>query len=274
MVAGGAERYRAVGHRVVTGFLQSEVLDVLAALDRAQAGLGVSGSVAEIGVHHGKLFLGLHLLRKHGESSVAIDLFGDQELNIDSSGNGDLAKFRANVALWASDEGLVVHQGDSTALTTDALLGLAGSGIRFFSVDGGHTAEIVHSDMRLADATLVDGGVVVADDVFNQQWPGVATGTLRYLDDGAGLAPFAIGFNKVFFTQPEFCERYRTALEVAFGPRLRVATSHSTFAGHEVTLLLRQGAVDLLRRSELARTTYHRSYRGMVRALRSLSGRS
>lgn len=268
-----AQTYRRVGHRFVTGFLQSEVLLVLETLDAAQTTAGVSGSVAEIGVHHGKLFLGLHLLRRGDERSLAVDLFGDQDQNVDSSGKGDEQKFRANVALWASDEGLVVHQGDSTQLTADEVTDLAGGSIRFFSVDGGHTAEIVRSDMALAEASLVDGGVVIADDVFNQRWPGVAVGTLQYIEDGATLVPFAIGFNKVFFTQPANAPRYRSALESAFARRARLTTTDSTFAGQPVTLLIRESATDLLRKSETARTAYHATYRGMVRAMRTVTGK-
>jgi hypothetical protein len=267
-------RYRAVGHRVVTGFMQSEVLLLLDVLNTAQRKKQVSGAVAEIGVHHGKLFIGMQLLQRDGEKSVAIDVFGDQDLNIDASGHGDLEKFVNNVSLWSSMEEVVVHQGDSTKLTPETLRELAHGGIRFFSVDGGHTEEIVLSDMRLADATLADGGIVIADDVFNQHWPGVAVGTLRYLEGGAKLAPFLIGFNKVFFAQPDYCEFYRTEVEAALAGKLRLATGMSTYAGHEVGLVAPQGAADIFRRSQTARALYHRGYREMVRGLRAVSGRS
>jgi hypothetical protein len=267
------ERYRTVGHRFVTGFLEPEVLLALGVLDSVQRAERVAGAVAEIGVHHGKLFLGLHLLQRPGESSVAIDIFGDQELNIDSSGKGDLAKFLANVELWASRDGLGLHQGDSTKLASSTLRELAGSGIRFFSVDGGHTEEIVLSDLRLAEASLSQGGVVIADDVFNQHWPGVSVGALRYLEEGGKLAPFAIGFNKVFLSQPEYCQRYRAALVSDFDSRVRVATAFSVFAGHEVCLLLPQRPVDLLRKSATARALYQGTYRGMVRAMQVVSNR-
>jgi hypothetical protein len=267
-------RYRAVGHRVVTGFLQSEVLLLLDVLNSAQRAKQVSGAVAEIGVHHGKLFIGVQRLQRGGEKSVAIDVFGDQHLNIDGSGHGDLEKFVNNVKLWSSMDDVVVHQGDSTKLTPETLRELADDDIRFFSVDGGHTEEIVFSDMKLAEATLADGGIVIADDVFNEHWPGVAVGTLRYLEGGAKLAPFLIGFNKVFFAQSDYCEFYRTEVESAVAGKLRLATGTSVYAGHEVGLVVRQGAVDIVRRSETARSLYHRGYREMVRGLRAVSGRS
>ncbi|BBY79683.1 class I SAM-dependent methyltransferase [Mycolicibacterium pulveris] len=266
-------RYRAIGHRIVTGFLQPEVLLLLDVLNSAQRAKQVSGAAAEIGVHHGKLFIGLRLLQRSGEKAVAIDIFGDQELNVDGSGHGDLQKFLSNVNLWSSMDDVVIHQGDSTKLPPERLRELAGGDVRLFSVDGGHTAEIVFSDMKLAEATLADGGIVIADDVFNQQWPGVAVGTLRYLEQGAKLAPFLIGFNKVFFAQPDYCLLYRAEVESAVSGRLRLATGESVFAGHDVGLVAPQGAVDLLRRSATIRSLYHRTYREMVRGLQVVSGR-
>ncbi|MCV7219386.1 class I SAM-dependent methyltransferase [Mycolicibacterium elephantis] len=266
-------RYRAIGHRIVTGFLQPEVLLLLDVLNSAQRAKQVSGAVAEIGVHHGRLFIGLRLLQRPGEKAVAIDIFGDQELNVDGSGHGDLQKFLSNVNLWSSMDDVVIHQGDSTKLLPERLRELAGGDIRLFSVDGGHTAEIVFSDMKLAEATLADGGIVIADDVFNQQWPGVAVGTLRYLEQGAKLVPFLIGFNKVFFAQPDYCRLYRAEVESAVSGKLRLATGESVFAGHDVALVAPQGAVDLLRRSAAIRSLYHRTYREMVRGLQVVSGR-
>ncbi|MBJ7339068.1 class I SAM-dependent methyltransferase [Mycolicibacterium sp.] len=268
------ERYGNVGYRFVTGFLQPGNLPVLKVLDAAQRSRGVDGGIAEIGVHHGRLFIALHLLQRGLGKSVAIDLFGDQDLNIDGSGHGDLGKFTDNVALWSTMDGLVLHQGDSTKLTPEVLRDKADGPIRFFSVDGGHTEEIVYSDMRLAEATLADGGIVIADDVFNQQWPGVAVGTLKYLEDGAKLVPFGIGFNKTLFTQPEYAEYYRTELESAFAGSLRIQSDSTVFAGHPVVYLAPVTPVDVLRRSETARSIYHRTYKEMVRGMQLVSGKS
>jgi hypothetical protein len=215
------------------------LLDVLNSAQRAKQ---VSGAVAEIGVHHGKMFIGVQLLQRAGEKSVAIDVFDDQDLNVDGSGNGDLEKFVNNVNLWSSMDDVVVHKSDSTKVTPETLRELA------------------------------DGGIVIADDVFNEHWPGVAVGTQRYLEDGAKLAPFLIGFNKVFFAQSDYCEFYRTAVESAAARKLRFATGPSVYAGHEVTLIVAQGAKGILRKSQLARTIYHGTYRQLVRGLRVVSG--
>lgn len=252
--------YRAVGHRFVQGWLKPEALDIIRALDSAQHGKDISGSVAEIGVHHGKFFIGLHLLLCEKHRSLAIDVFADQHLNVDRSGLGDREAFLSNINRWASADGLVIHQGDSTALDSRAVLGLLGSPARLFSVDGGHTEQIVLSDMKLAEASIVPGGIVIADDVFNQQWPGVAVGTLRYLQDGSALAPFAIGFNKVFFAHPEYVDIYRSALESRYENTAGIGKENSTYAGHEVTLLFRAPRTPrrLLRKNATARALYRR----------------
>jgi hypothetical protein len=248
--------YRNVGYRMVDGWMDGDVLSLLEMIDAAQCTAGVTGSVAEIGVHHGKLFIGLKLLQRGGRA-LAIDVFDDQELNVDGSGRGDYARFLANVERWSDLDDLVVHQGDSTLLSPRLLLDLAAAPVRMFSVDGGHTARTVTSDLRLAEATLADGGVVMADDVFNHEWPDVVTGTLTYLETGR-LAPFTIGFNKVLFSQPEHCARYRHAVAAAFARRASVAHKSSEFTGYQVEVLSRVTPTprEALRHNQVARSLY------------------
>ncbi|MBS9533509.1 class I SAM-dependent methyltransferase [Mycobacterium sp. M1] len=251
-------KYRLAGHRFVQGWLAPEILDIVQALDSAQRANGISGSVAEIGVHHGKFLIALHLLRRESEHALAIDVFADQHLNRDGSGQGDLDTFLANMHRWTSIDGVVIHQGDSTLLDSATAIELAESRCRFFSVDGGHTEEVVFSDMNLAEATLADGGIVIADDVFHERWPGVAVGTLRYLQSGGKLAPFAIGFNKVFFAQPAYADTYRHAIEDRCRNAIRISTQTSTYAGHPVALVFPTPRTprQLLRKNATARTIY------------------
>lgn len=250
--------YRVAGHRLVAGWLEPEVLDIVRAFDSVQRRNEIPGGVAEIGVHHGKFFIGLQLLLSDEQRALAIDVFGDQHLNVDGSGEGDRDKFVANVKRWASTNRLVVHQADSTRLDGAAVRELAGSSVRLFSVDGGHTEEIVFSDMQLAEACLTPGGVVIADDVFNERWPGVSVGTLHYLENRAGLVPFAIGFNKVFLTQPEYVEIFQHAIERKCDSTVRIALEYATYVGHRVALLFRAPRTprQLLRKNRAARMIY------------------
>ena len=110
-----AERKRAAA--VAAEQARSEAARIIVALTERQRSLGIGGGAAEIGVHHGKLFILLYLLCQASEKAVAIDLFEDQHLNIDHSGSGDLAKFRGNLERHADSTRLVLHQGNSMDLS-------------------------------------------------------------------------------------------------------------------------------------------------------------
>jgi hypothetical protein len=216
----------------VDGWLRSEAAWVIAALVARQRSICVAGGVAEIGVHHGKLFILLYLLGEPSEKAVAIDLFADQHLNIDNSGGGDLAKFRRNLKRYADDERLVLHQGNSMDLSGSILMRLAEGPLRFVSVDGGHTADITTHDLATADTAIAEGGIIVVDDVFNEQWPGVGDGVRSYFGRRPNLVPFAIGANKTYFCRPSYRDTYYDASVAA-------APSHTAtgFLGHPVAFL-------------------------------------
>ncbi len=227
-----ATRYIHHGKFYVEGWLRTEAALAIAALSERQHALGVEGSTAEIGVHHGKLFILLYLLSRAPERVVAIDLFEDQHLNVDQSGNGELVTFRRNLERHADSARLVLHQGSSLDLAAADLLRLAGGRLRLISVDGGHTAEITAHDLAVADGSLAEGGIIVVDDVFNEQWPGVADGVHRHFSRRPSLMPFAIGANKTYFCRPSHRDVYRAAAAAAAS-----STTMPEFLGEPVVVL-------------------------------------
>ena len=212
------ENYIRRGKFYVDGWLRTEAAQIVVALTERQRSLGVAGGIAEIGVHHGKLFILLYLLGQASEKAVAIDLFEDQHLNVDHSGSGDLAKFRRNLERHADSTRLVLHQGNSMDLSGAILTRLADGPLRFVSVDGGHTAEITAHDLATAEAAIAEGGIIVVDDVFNERWPGVGDGVRRYFERRPNLVPFAIGANKTYFCRPSHRDIYRDAAAAAARP--------------------------------------------------------
>ena len=192
----------------------AKMITTLSTIQEAQQ---ISGNVAEIGVHHGKLFILLYLLTRGNERAVAIDLFADQTRNIDHSGAGDLDKFRANLARHADPEmqRLILHQGDSTALDGAMLKRLAGGAYRLISIDGGHTAETTAHDLATAAEALAPGGVIILDDYFNEMWPGVSEGVHRYFRGPHGILPFATGANKTLFCAPDAIPLYVNSLRAS-----------------------------------------------------------
>jgi hypothetical protein len=215
------DRYIRRGHRQVDGWIEPPILRLIAALAKEQERQSIEGGTAEIGVHHGRLFLALHLARRPQERSVAIDLFADQAGNIDQSGSGNEAAFRQNLLDHAGgSDDVTIVSADSTTLSGDDVREFVGGPVRLFSVDGGHAAEIVEHDMQTSADSLTDGGIVIGDDVFNFLWPGAAEGTLHFLDKTDELVPFAIGYNKVLFTTPNHAEKYREVVKAVTRRRL------------------------------------------------------
>ena len=163
--------------KVQGGQAARENATLVRAVHDVQRAAGIRGAVGEIGVHHGRFLILLHLLLQEGERSFAIDLFDRQEENIDRSGKGDMQRFRENLKACTDDpERCVIIAENSLRIQPERIISEVGK-VRLLSVDGGHYEEAVASDLRLAQACLVGGGVAIVDDFFNHDWPGVAAGT-------------------------------------------------------------------------------------------------
>jgi hypothetical protein len=221
------------GNRV-RGWLNAFSGTAIAALSLHQVERGYGGSVAEIGVHHGKLFFVLYLTTAADESAIAIDVFGAQHLNLDQSGRGDKDVFLSHARRFSrSLDGLRIIEESSLNLTPDHLHA-EGAPVRIFSIDGAHTAEATLSDLQLAEAAIADHGIVVLDDVFNEFWPEVSVGFARYMNDAGTLVPFAITPGKVYIAKPPFAPAYAQVLARQF-PRRVDKSAH--LHGHLVQIL-------------------------------------
>jgi Methyltransferase domain len=255
------------GYKTVQGWLDPTAVEAVILLSRTQAELGISGGVSEIGIHHGRLFILLHLLRRGDERSAAYDLFEMQDANVDASGLGDKATFLDNLRRHGGDtERIVVKSRNSLDMTAAEVRADAGP-VRLFSVDGGHTADITASDLALAEGSLCPGGIVILDDYFNESWPGVSEGAARYLSAGASkLVPVAIGGNKFMLTNSdELAAKYREALRAL--PDRYVVADQTVF-GMPV-LVVRAKVVTL--RTRVAATSLWKQIKGTTagRALKA-----
>lgn len=186
-------------HRAVPGWLNEGAISSVIAFAKWQEENNVLGDVAEIGVHHGKLFILLANLRRRPERAFAIDVFEDQHLNADQSGRGDLSAFNENLRQYSSEVGVTVVQKDSKTLTrADFYDGRRGA-VRLFSIDGSHTAGHTSSDLAIAAQLICADGLMILDDFYNPDWPGVQEGFYRFfMSHGCDTAPFAYGNNKLF----------------------------------------------------------------------------
>lgn len=230
----GLLAYQKHGFSEVQGWCDPRTLGILAELSDLQDEAGVSGGSAEIGVYHGKLLIALHLLRSPGTRTLAIDLFEHQDLNLDRSGSGDSSQVRRNLEANCPDpDSIEIMARDSLDLGDDDILAILQRHGRFrlFSVDGGHTVANAVNDLRLADRLTTAGGIVVVDDYYNQDWPGVHEGfARRYVLDTPRTVPFLVGFAKLYLTTLGHHDRYFKAM----GARLRMS-------GHKVKVVRMYG---------------------------------
>ncbi|MBA8878928.1 class I SAM-dependent methyltransferase [Phyllobacterium myrsinacearum] len=162
------------------------------------------------------------------EKCIAIDLFDDQEKNLDHSGKGSLSIFTKHI-----DDYVPHLKSQITAISADSLSiipttirdRLSSSGARLFSVDGGHTVKHVMNDMALAQELIVPGGVILLDDFLGPHWPSVSEGLFEFLRiANRRLAPFLTFQNKLFLTtyseHPQIIAQTRKLLDRDLGTEI------------------------------------------------------
>lgn len=245
-------KYVKTGYHKVNGWLSPIAINIITELAVIQQEIGMTGSVGEIGVHHGKLFILIHFLTGQFEKSVAWDLFERQAENIDHSGCGNQSIFKANLQKNKCDLNRIkVITANSMNLTADMIERECESKPRLFSIDGGHTAEITYHDLSLVSKALKPGGLVIIDDFFNEAWPGVSEGVCQYLIEAEHpLFPVVIAGNKYIFTNDEkmantYIQRlnidrpgYITKMSESFGKAVLVIVSpHSLKSYIKQTLI-------------------------------------
>eukprot|EP00823_Brevimastigomonas_motovehiculus_P003666 TRINITY_DN2277_c0_g1_i1.p1 TRINITY_DN2277_c0_g1~~TRINITY_DN2277_c0_g1_i1.p1 ORF type:complete len:351 (-),score=81.08 TRINITY_DN2277_c0_g1_i1:271-1323(-) len=202
------DEFQAIG-----GWLAVENILLVHYLSIIQHQLGITGSIGEIGIHHGKFFIGIAHTAWQGETIFALDIFDKQNLNIDHSGEGDYAIFESNARRYGIDLSHVhVVAASSDSITPAYFPAHSIPRFRMFSVDGGHTASITLNDLSLIGCVLKDGGVIVLDDFTNLQWLGVQEGAYEYMLRQSRVVPFALGSNKLLFTTISHQQLYFEAL--------------------------------------------------------------
>lgn len=214
------EDYLINGFHQVQGWVSEPIWEALAFLDALQRRRNVSGGVAEIGVHHGRFLFGLQALKSDTPQAVAIDLFDDQELNIDNSGKGAKQQFLTNAAQYSvAPSQIDIIQCDSLMMRQWDIDRIRDRHGRFslFSVDGGHTTAHVRHDFDIAQELMVPGGLIIIDDYNNPFWPGVQEGVaMSFLMGNPTFVPLLCGMNKLVLTDISHHQIYFKALAAYF----------------------------------------------------------
>lgn len=195
----------------IEGWFSSSAAYLFGWIDEIQKRHSITGNLFEIGCHHGKSaqLLG-RMTDTETERLSVCDLFGQQAGNVSRSGCGDLATFELNMQpVKARGVDYQVFQKNSTQLTKSEI----GHDYRFFHVDGGHNPDEALADLRLAAQCLCADGVIVLDDPFRTEWPGVTEALIRFLDEHDDFESLLVGCNKIIITQKCAIDIYASVLE-------------------------------------------------------------
>ena len=224
----------------IEGWCDPYLWQAVMPLHEAQQAMSVAGPVAEIGVHHGKLLIGLMKATGSARGNLAVDLFDLQGFNLDKSGEGNLEALQANLARCGYGADAVrFERADSLTLGTHDVPRLRGDshgGFAFVSVDGGHMVEHAMHDIRLAMELAMAPGIILVDDFFALQWPGVTEAVARlYLGDRPPFVPLLAGYNKLLLCHLSHRQRFWDALVSHIKERLpRTDAKVVTMFGYRV----------------------------------------
>lgn len=203
--------FPVAGLERVPGFLTPRDAALMADLAGAQAGMGVRGDIAELGVFYGRSALVLGSALHPGDRLFACDRFdvpadGVPGWAFDEARPPEEA-FRARWAeAFGHDAALVLRAGDVRELRPADL----GAPARLVHVDAGHEYADVRGDLALAAESLHPRGAIVADDVLLPEWPDVTVALVDHIREGAGRwVPVAVAQHKAVLCRAEAADAYR-----------------------------------------------------------------
>jgi len=227
----------------VEGWCSDFIWQGLEYLDAKQAADGNHGPVCEIGVFKGKFFIGLALMKAEQGRHVVIDVFEMQQFNLtpDSRrlrrpGCDDLRReFEENVqSCGVPLSALHIIQADSCSIDAQEIRQMVPDFQKFllFSVDGCHGFAHTYNDIMLATALTHHAGLIIVDDYYNAEWPGVHEAVAKFYFSGAPIfVPLFYSYNKLFLCHVNYHEQYLNGLADHFKKhhpetRIRFATRY------------------------------------------------
>lgn len=207
--------YFAEGRKKIRGFLTDGAAAVITTTLRLQAQQGIKGHIAEIGIYHGKTFVGLALALRDDEHAVGVDLFTDRGEDFEQ-------RLRENYRkVGVPDSKVRLYRGPSSDFGVPQWRAFLRGPARFIHIDGEHTRKAAYQDLNLAFSTLAPNGIILVDDVFHPWFPDVTLGVLDFLSQERDLAVVAIidrhgvmldGAPKLLLSRTAHMRQYRQAL--------------------------------------------------------------
>jgi hypothetical protein len=125
----------------------------------------------------------------------------------------------------------VIISGDSTDKRLQLINQIGPGSVRFFSIDGGHTAAHTLNDLQIANECISNEGIVILDDIMNPWWSGVIEGFVKFLQSSPTLVPVAMGHNKLYLSKISYQKYYTETFE---NLQLNGPKSYTNFFGHKI----------------------------------------
>jgi hypothetical protein len=158
----------------------------------------IKGNWFEIGVWKGRSAAAFMELRNKGEKIVLVDFLIDHigVLNALKSGGFDVENVES-VAKKSAEFGRFEKSE------------LEGT-VRWFHVDGDHSAQCTYNDIGIADRFISGDGVIILDDFFNPRYVSVAWAIFDYMRTHPhSLRMVLAGDNKAYLCRPARMAMYR-----------------------------------------------------------------
>jgi len=119
-------------------------------------------------------------------------------------GRGSLTMFLSHIETLMAPQRrfFQIVRRDTMSFSAPEVVELFGNeGVKFLSIDAGHTLLHTCNDLSLAQEVLVPGGIIALDDYMSVHWPGVTEGFYRFMgSQNRRLKPFLYFQNKLFLT--------------------------------------------------------------------------
>jgi hypothetical protein len=218
----------------IDGWFKNEAALLIGMLDEFHRLNGISGNIFEIGVHHGRSSIFLSYLLQESEKLNVCDLFGEDG-NLSNSGSGNESIFQKNMKSLSEKQVSKIYKCLSSKLTRNEI----GNNYRLFHVDGGHNVDEAFQDINLAAEVLHAKGMIIVDDPFRDEWPGVTEAILKFLGRNNEFECTAVGFNKLFLSRKEISQQYRQWMISNFreyGFNSPYEFKHVPFAGTDIAV--------------------------------------
>ncbi|MEQ8966067.1 MAG: class I SAM-dependent methyltransferase [Azospirillaceae bacterium] len=140
---------------------------------------GIAGDILEIGTSFGRSAALIGMWVGPEERLHLCDAFDlPTEDSYRSKPTPEIVIGNVTRASAITPEQIVIHRCLSDDLALDP-----GRTFRFIHIDVGHSDDQVHKDLGLALRHSVHGTIIVVDDYDHPGWPGVKTGTDRFLHE-------------------------------------------------------------------------------------------